>query len=53
VAEKSEQEKLEEALLFLWNLRKRHEPALVVINITDRAKARGILGRDLCKKLGI
>jgi len=50
---RKENEALKKALLYAWRLRDRDEPVFVVINYTDRRAIRGILGRALCKKLGI
>lgn len=49
----TDEERLQQALLFLWNLRQRGNPQFVVINYTDRRTARGILGRKLCERMGI
>jgi hypothetical protein len=49
----SDKERLVEALLFLWDLRKRDDPGLVVINYTDRRTVRRMLGRELCEEIGL
>jgi hypothetical protein len=49
----SDKERLVEALLFLWDLRKRDDPGLVAINYTDRRTVRRMLGRELCEEIGL
>lgn len=45
--------RLEEAIIYMWKLKKRNKPMFVLINYTTRRKIRDILGKEVCERLGL